>query len=371
MTSSSIKYLKLFLCHKTAYDIIYTATKLRIIFVGSLGNGRNTTSSQRMHALSDLGHQIIQIDSCPIARSFAANTVSRVQRKLFRQISDPVLDQTIIKTVKKQEADILWIEKGLSISPQTLIGAKEIQRSIKIVGFSPDDMMNKNNQSKHFLKGLPFYDMYITTKSFGVDEIKKLGCKRVEFMSNGFDPALHRPIRLSEYERTKLGGPIGFIGTAECQRAESISFLAKNELNVKVWGDHWDKWKKRTKGNFDVAGHSQYGELYVKIICSFDINLCFLRKCNRDLQTTRSVEIPACGSFMLAERTDEHLALFDEGKEAEFFSSDEELLDKANYYLLNPDKRKKIAMAGRERCLRSGYSYGDRLKELLKIIGTL
>jgi spore maturation protein CgeB len=68
---------------------------------------------------------------------------------------------------------------------------------------------------------------------------------------------------------------------------------------------------------------------------------------------------------MLAERTVEHLGLFTEGVEAEFFSSNEELLEKCRYYLSHPEQREQIAGSGRERCLRSSYSYEGHVEAVL------
>jgi len=68
---------------------------------------------------------------------------------------------------------------------------------------------------------------------------------------------------------------------------------------------------------------------------------------------------------MLAERTSEHLTMFQEGEEAEFFDSSQELLSKCRAYLADGRSRQTIADRGYQRCLRDGYSNEARLATIL------
>ena len=117
-----------------------------------------------------------------------------------------------------------------------------------------------------------------------------------------------------------------------------------------------------------LIGKPAYGLEYAKVLNATKINLCFLRKLNRDVQTTRSVEIPACGAFMLAERTEEHRRLFAEGVEVDYFEGVEELERKCRWYLANDEERDDMARRARARCVDHGYSNSERLRKVLATV---
>ena len=71
---------------------------------------------------------------------------------------------------------------------------------------------------------------------------------------------------------------------------------------------------------------------------------------------------------MLAERTTDHLRLFEEGREAAYFASPDELLAKVRHYLANDDERRAIAAAGLERCRTGGYDLDTRARRMLSIV---
>lgn len=337
----------------------------RVLYVGPMLPG--STTLQRFSALQDLGHAMTAVTTVPDSRARRSppSLVARARRKLFGPHDQVRANTGILAALGAEAFDLAWIDKGLTIRPRTLQAIRNAQPQCRIVGFSPDDMMNPSNQSAKFLRGLPAYHVYITTKSYNVAELQQLGCPRAVFMPNGYDPHTHRPMPVTPHERAALGGPVGFVGQWEPDRAASLRTLARAGIPVRIWGYTWERMTD-VPADVRLENRPVWGDDYARAICAFDVNLCFLRKCNRDLQTTRTVEIPACGGFMLAERTDEHLEMFEEGKEAEFFSSAEELLAKTRYYLRYPEQRQRIARAGYERCQRSGYSYPDRLHRVLQ-----
>jgi spore maturation protein CgeB len=351
---------------------------MKIVFAGPLIPG--STTLQRFRALRDLGHEVAGVDTYRAPRAADPRWfVERVAARAYR-LGSPLkptcvdragANAAILRTLREFPADLMWVEKGITIDASTLVEARRGRPSLKILGYAPDDMSARHNHSRQFIEQLPHYDIFFTTKSFNVDELRALGCPRVRFTNNHYDPHTHRPLPLSDEERSRLGGPVGFVGTYEADRAQSMGHLAASGIPPRIYGNGWARRGDVARLGLRPEGHAPAGDDYARAICAFDINLSFLRKMNRDRQTARSIEIPACGKMMVTERTDEHQALFEDKREAVFFDSDDELLDLVRYYVRRPDECRRIGLAGRERCLRSRYSHHEGLAGMLTTASAL
>lgn len=78
----------------------------------------------------------------------------------------------------------------------------------------------------------------------------------------------------------------------------------------------------------------------------------------------RVLDILGCGGFLLSDPQEELLEYFTEDKEVVIYRSEEECLDKIDYYLKHDDVRNKIAYSGKQ-AVRSRFSYDKKIKELL------
>lgn len=270
-----------------------------------------------------------------------------------------------INSLNAMDFDLVLVDNRQFLFPKTLKRIKSNNPAIKIVAILTDDFNGRYKRGWRLLKKTAnLYDIHFVQRTQNIEELYKWGANRVEICYRSYDPNFHRKkLKISKNKDFDAG----FIGSYEEQREESIAFLIANGIKVQVIGDGWVKGKY-----FDVikpyyGGPSVYGELYVDCINSMQIALHFLRVGNRDEQDSRTFEIPACGTPMIAEYSSVHASLFEED-EVLFFRNNEELLQKVRYFMENPQIAAEYAEKAAKRCIDSGYDHKKTLAAVLKKI---
>lgn len=322
------------------------------------------TSLQRMHALEEFGHKIFPIDT---RHGKQYSLYQRIRTRILGPADLARVNQKILAAVIKEDFDLIWIDKGITIFPKTLKQVKKITSSL-LLHHSTDDFKHVAYSFCHYIKAIPLYDIHITSNKVNIPELYELGAQKVSFSENGYDHQIFHPVDVvgDEYK-----ADIFFIGHWEPNTEKYIVALVEAGLPVSVRGERWDRAKnKKILKNVIKSGPLNEKE-YVKALCSGKIGLGVVSKWNRSQTCGRIFEIPACGTFLLALRNSSTQALYREGIEAGFFSSSEELVQKARYYLEHDTERKKIALAGNKRCVDNKCSWWDLVKEILAEIDNL
>lgn len=338
------------------------ANKKKLLFVSNSSPDRINHILDAFKNRDDLDIEVLHQYKNSIKKTF----ITKVFDKLKIPLDIDGLNKRILFKIKSFKPDIVFIVKGNVIKPNTLKKIKQ-NSNIKLISWSLDDMYAKHNRSYYYTKGLNYYDKVFTSKSYNIEELKKLGAKKVEFLYQAYSKKYHKPCKNCKEIPYKT--EVLFIGFAEKERFEYLNYLAQNNIKIDIYGSGWNKKEfQNHHKNLNITSKDLIGADYSNTISCSKITLCFLRKANRDLHTSRSIEIPACGGFMVAERTDEHKALFQEDKEAVYFNSKEELFEKVRYYLGHKEERQKIAKAGFERTRKDDYSYDNMVNRILDAI---
>jgi spore maturation protein CgeB len=151
------------------------------------------------------------------------------------------------------------------------------------------------------------------------------------------------------------------------ERGPFLVALLEAGLPLAIYGNSWQKMPEWSLLKSVWQGPAIYGDDYIKAIQLAKISLGLLSKGNRDLHTTRTFEIPYCGGLFCAERTSEHLQLYQEDVEAVYFCDVTECIQKCHKLLENEEMRRGIAEKGRARCLKNGIFNESNMQKMLEI----
>jgi hypothetical protein len=310
-----------------------------------------------------LGHEVVAVETeealAFYGRSISLRVANRILRRPLRRHTRP-LRQAALDAARRTRPDMVFACKALHFDGDVMEDIRRASGAL-LVHWHPDDYRNRSNSSADFASALPVYDVHLTPKTFNIAELVEDGARRVEFVPYSYDPEVHRPLP----PRTSPPCQAVFVGSFEPERAGVLEYAARSGIDLEVWGSFWH----RLPPSSPLRPHCRYREEradeMATAFASAAVSLGFLRKANRDLHTARTFEIPASGGVMLTERTDEQRSFFEEGKEALYFDSAEEMVSTIRAYSSSPGDLARIRAAALDRCRRDRYSYAERLQDLL------
>jgi spore maturation protein CgeB len=315
----------------------------------------------------ECGFKQAWFDESPFLKPLSTNYFDKVFLRLsgWRPRTFWSLNRAFLESARSFRPDLVLITKGTFLNPATLRSIKEDTGAI-LVNYATDDPFNRTVSTTWVRKSIPVYDFYGCTKTAIMDDVRKAGCSNPEYIPFAYKPEHHFiENAITAEEREQFSSDVVFIGGCDRDRVPIVDAIlsAMPNLRLHLYGGFWDRYPAFRKYYRGFA----LGREYRLAIRGAKIVLNLVRRANRDGHVMRTFEVPACGGFMLADRTEEHLSILREDHEAVYFSSISEAVDKIQYYLQHDSEREFIAQEGHRRITGAGNTYRDRLKIILKM----
>ena len=335
---------------------------MKILYIGQYTEG--ATSKMR----ADTINNIVKPD---IFHIIDTNIPFYKTNRLWRSFGFRYKKGILIKNINKyiinrlndlniKNYDLIWVDKAVFITRETTERIKN--HAGKLIHYTPDPAFTFHI-SNHFSGSLPLYDFAITTKLYELEHYKKyIPEDNIIYTTQGYNKDLHKPF--ISFNDKKEG--VLFIGHYEKERDYIILELLKNNIYVSVAGIKWKKFISKNKNykNLIFIGEGIYGTDYAKTISEYQFSWGALSKWIPEKHTTRTFEIPACGTALITERNSETLSFFNED-EVIFYDTVEEMIKKIRYYLSNPNELKMLTNKGSERVKKDGRDYNSIITNVL------
>ncbi len=256
---------------------------------------------------------------------------------------DSVIGRASGATRKKYTADISFVG--------SLYSEKNAYKKIK----------GMTEYSKGYVQGVVEAQLQV----YGVNFIENMLTDTLMKELDPLVPDMHQPLCEGDEAAQRYLIAHSFIGSelAETERIRLLNALAEYyEVDLYTFSD--------TKPLPKVHVHSEGVKTLTEMPLVFHESCINLNITMRPIATGLSLrlfDVCGCGGFLMTNWQEELPEIYEPGVEAEYFGSQEELLDKAGYYLEHEEERAAIAHAGYERT-KAEHTYDKRIAEMIRIV---
>lgn len=333
---------------------------LSILYLGA----DSGTSRHRILALRRLGHTVAVVDPDSFLPRHRA--VEYWIHHSGARFLEAYVEQCVRHAIGSREFDLALVNCG------TLVGRPLVSELTRhcgtVVNYHNDDPFGSRDSRKWrlYLDTVPLYDLAVVVRPCNVPEALAAGARDVLRVFMSADEVAHTPRELTLDDRARWASEVAFIGTWMPERGPFLARLVERGVPLSIYGDRWSKAEEWPVLRPHWRGRGIYDDDdYARVVQCADVCLGLLSKGNRDMSTTRSFEIPHLGGVLCAERTPEHLSLYREDVEAVFWNSAEECAEKCGQLIRDSAFRKRIARAGRQRCIENRTLNEPVLRQIL------
>lgn len=343
--------------------------QLHVAVIGPIYGGSLPIARYAVTALEALGHRVSWIDHSLHRASYEAFGAYRDarHRQAMQGRFAEVLSLSTITHLSEDPPDLVL---AIAQAPLTLAVLEHLRKKKFLTAMWFVENYRHLTYWQQLAAGYDYW--FVIQQAECQKALKRAGARDVGYLPMAADPAVHRPLILTDAERVEYGADLSFVGAGYPNRRALLPRWLSKDWSFKLWGNEWE-------GAADLAPVLQRSgaridtEACMKVFNASAINLN-LHSCGgdaldpqADFVNPRTFELAACGAFQL---TDERALLPDlfTDEEVVRFRHTEDVPALIRLWLDDPSGRRIIAEAARQRVLRQ-HTYGHRMKELLAAIG--
>ncbi len=336
---------------------------VHILYLGPKWRGCDARALAQ--ALRREGCTLTEVDCEDFVPPHWSGMALRVLRRLLSPLLVRAYNRAVSRYAENRSLDFVLVFKGM------YLGAETLQRfAVPRYCVYPDVSFTDHGSS--IWGTLPVYDCVFTTKAFHLEDPRVTGrARRLELVSHGADPDVHRPVHASSAARAHYGCDVAFVGCWSPKKEGLLSALLQRTpaVGLAIWGPGWERAKRGVRACW--RGGSVFGDELALVYACARINLGLLSEAGggpgaaADTTTARTWQIPASGGFMLHERTAEVCACFEEGAEIACFDGPEDLAAKVSFYRERDDLRASMAAEAHRRFKAGSYTYDAMALQIL------
>ena len=263
---------------------------------------------------------------------------------------------------QKNIPDHVIVSGSAPVLFSTLAFCKSIAPSTTFTLFWPDMLTNLQQLQ---LSSAPLYDLVASYSEATLPVFRQLGFRETMWLPFAGDVAFlatkEAPKESDGYEFD-----LTFIGGWRPERERAVSTLVKNfpDIKLSIRGGYWKEKTKDKNLMASINAQSLYGKEYGQFLRTSRINLNVIDDTNYPAANMRFFEVPAAGGLQLCSSCPEQEEYFLDNEHLYYFKTEEEMCQKVDYILKNPDKAHQVRLNAYNFVLEQ-HNYRARMKQLL------